>query len=509
MVAWSRGQKLAELASGLIETRGSILAQPKSHRYRLLIPALLAGLLLAAVLASTVMVSENRAAGTRMLAAQNIPVELSRLMILLQRAESSQRGYLLTGDYDHLVLYRDSVDRLTPGLWTFSQSVQHDPELQGQLALLLPVFNAKVAELGEAITLFESGRRDEAMALVRSSAGKRHMDDIRESVARIWTEAQQQSQGWIGQWRRNSGWLLAVQIAASLLVLVVGAVFILNGIRHMRMLEGARGELEAANEGLEEKVRERTADLQEANEEIQKFAYIISHDLRSPLVNIMGFTAELDELRREIRDPGTQSGDSPTRRDPAAIDVEFNEALDFIRRSTKKMDRLIAAVLDLARSGQREFRYIRIDMNRLMADIAGTFQHRLGESGAELTIEILPDITCDRLALEQIFGNILDNAIKYLDDARPGLISVRGRREGQWVTIDVEDNGRGIEAHDVGRIFDLFRRGGKQDRPGDGIGLAHLRVLIRRLGGKISCRSEPDRGSTFTVRLPRHGRAAG
>ena len=113
----------------------------------------------------------------------------------------------------------------------------------------------------------------------------------------------------------------------------------------------------------------------------------------------------------------------------------------------------------------------------------------------------MPVVHSDRLALEQIFGNLIDNAVNYLDPARPGRIVLRGRVAGGQAVVEVEDNGRGIDPRDHGRIFELFRRSGRQDRPGEGIGLAHVRALARRLGGEVECRSTPGLGSTFRVTL--------
>jgi signal transduction histidine kinase len=97
---------------------------------------------------------------------------------------------------------------------------------------------------------------------------------------------------------------------------------------------------------------------------------------------------------------------------------------------------------------------------------------------------------------------LLENAVKYLAPGRPGRIRVRGWQEGSMVFFDIEDNGRGIDPKDHGRVFDLFRRAGAQDRPGEGIGLAHVRALVRRLGGQITLNSALDKGSTFRVSLP-------
>jgi signal transduction histidine kinase len=119
----------------------------------------------------------------------------------------------------------------------------------------------------------------------------------------------------------------------------------------------------------------------------------------------------------------------------------------------------------------------------------------------------LPSIVSDRLALEQIFSNLLDNALKYRKKDVPGRVEVRGRSTASQLIYEVEDNGRGIDPKDHERVFDLFRRAGEQDRPGEGIGLAHVRALVRRLGGNMSLKSELGQGSTFVVALPRRMRA--
>lgn len=114
---------------------------------------------------------------------------------------------------------------------------------------------------------------------------------------------------------------------------------------------------------------------------------------------------------------------------------------------------------------------------------------------------VLPEVQSDRLALQQIVGNLLDNAIKYLDPSRRGKISISGRRHGMFASVEISDNGRGIAAGDQERIFELFRRSGRQDMPGDGVGLAHVRALARRLGGDVTVSSELGQGTTFEVKI--------
>jgi signal transduction histidine kinase len=111
-------------------------------------------------------------------------------------------------------------------------------------------------------------------------------------------------------------------------------------------------------------------------------------------------------------------------------------------------------------------------------------------------------VISDRFALDQVFSNLIENAVKYLRPGVPGRIVVSGRRDSERVVYTVADNGRGIDPRDHARVFDLFRRSGAQDTPGEGIGLATVRALVFRLGGIIALESNLGQGATFTLSLP-------
>jgi signal transduction histidine kinase len=184
------------------------------------------------------------------------------------------------------------------------------------------------------------------------------------------------------------------------------------------------------------------------------------------------------------------------------MSADFSEALGFIKSSIGRMDRLISAILNLTREGRREFHPEKIDTRDFVEAIVSSLAHQAAEAQAEIHIEPLPAIISDRLALEQIFSNLIDNAIKYLKSGVPGVVRIRGRTKLGYAIFEISDNGRGIDPKDHQRIFDLFRRAGTQDKPGQGIGLAHVRALVRRLGGTMSVSSELNAGSTFTITLP-------
>ena len=180
------------------------------------------------------------------------------------------------------------------------------------------------------------------------------------------------------------------------------------------------------------------------------------------------------------------------------------DALGFIRSSTKKMDGLINAILKISRDGRRELKIERVDLRALAEAGAAAVNHQVGESDGVVTIgDSLPTVISDRLSLEQVFGNLFDNAIKYQTPGRPLRISVTARNVGRVGSIiEFTDNGRGIAPEDHERVFELFRRSGTQDKPGEGIGLAHVRSLMRNLGGDIIVRSQLGEGTTFVLRLP-------
>jgi len=242
------------------------------------------------------------------------------------------------------------------------------------------------------------------------------------------------------------------------------------------------------------------------NEELKRFTYIVSHDLRAPLASLRGFAAELHRSLEALRKPVEAllpNLPEPERRAAArAFDEAVPEALSFIESSVARMDHLIGALLRLSRVGYREFHMEELDAGELLAETLRTLAHQIESRKVELKIGPLPGITSDRTAIEQVFGNLLDNALKYLDPRRPGQIEVSAQETAEGVVFQVRDNGRGIAEEDMDKVFAPFRRAGPQDVPGEGMGLAYVQALLHRLGGTIECHSQPGVGTTFRFILP-------
>ncbi|XSG81300.1 MAG: sensor histidine kinase [Methyloligella sp. ZOD6] len=439
--------------------------------------------------------------------------EISDLLLALRLAESAERGYVITEERAFLTEYAQAVSAVTKQLSELSDLVSGNPSQLERLGIIRPLIEQRLADFRAVIQLRQQDRLEAANEIVRRTENRDAMvrinavarDMLGEEAALYRERGTEASQSSVG--------MFVLMGIGSVFSLGLGVLALLALRRSNREREAAQRELIETNENLESLVADRSRDLIAANEEVQRFAYIVSHDLRSPLVNIMGFTSELESLRDQIFMQmaslrQNQEADEKEEREAEAetedeLYTDFDEALQFIKSSISKMDKLISAVLKLSREGRREFKAEFIDMTELADELTGTVAHQASEAEAEFKVEPLPDVYSDRLALEQIFSNLIDNALKYLRPGVPGVVEISGRETPLQVIYEVRDNGRGIEEKDYQRIFELFRRSGAQDTPGEGIGLAHVRALVRRLGGDMKVESVFGEGSVFIVTLPK------
>jgi signal transduction histidine kinase len=479
---------------------------------------LAAGFLVLVAISTTSVVLVNQSRKDNGWVVHTIEVEnqMNALLLEVRRAESATRGFLLTSEPRFRTEYETAAAAVVADVDKLKSLIGDNPVQIENVKRLQQPIEGRLEEFAQTIDFVN--RHDAAggiavmrEAVIRNLARQTNnvVENMRAEEDRLFAERTRTAD-------RTQQLASIVTVAGSGLVIALAAISILLVRRSSRARDDAEVRLRDNNLNLEATVDERTADLREANDEIQRFAYIVSHDLRSPLVNIMGFTSELEQLRGDIfRRIATldragaplvpaDSGEAEPllEGEDRQLSQDFAEALGFIKSSIGKMDRLISAILHLTREGRREFHPVKIDTRELIEGIVGTVAHQASEAEAQIRIEPLPDIVSDRLAIEQIFSNLIDNALKYLKPGIPGDITVRARTKLGFAIFEIADNGRGIDPKDHQRIFDLFRRAGTQDKPGQGIGLAHVRALVRRLGGTMSVASELHHGSTFTITLP-------
>ena len=254
-----------------------------------------------------------------------------------------------------------------------------------------------------------------------------------------------------------------------------------------------------------ERERERLRGALEAkNEELESLIHATGHDLRSPLVNVEGFSRHLEKYCERLqRALEGQALDAKAKADvEPLLERDIPEAIYYVRASVRKMNALINGLLQLSRVGRAALRWELLDMDALVGEIRASMEYQLEEGQAALEVASLPACRGDREQISQVFSNLLDNALKYRDTSRPGWVSLSGSREGEVVVYRVADNGVGIPAGRENMVFQLFHREHSGQSEGEGVGLTIAQKIVERHGGRIWAESEAGKGSRFFVELP-------
>lgn len=252
---------------------------------------------------------------------------------------------------------------------------------------------------------------------------------------------------------------------------------------------------------------ETVQQLSESNEELKDFSYIVSHDLRAPMINVQGFVNELilslADLRKNME---TVMELLPEHKKAALLEIlddDIPASTRFITGGITKMNQLLAGILKVSRVGRQELNITAVDTQRLVSDNIEAIKYQSDQAKAEFQVQPLPQVETDSYLLAQIFANLLSNAVKYLDPERPGRIEIWATDHSNHFRFFVRDNGLGISEQDQKKVFDMFRRGSNHAVEGEGVGLNYVKSAVKRLGGTISLKSAAGQGSVFSFTLPK------
>ena len=282
--------------------------------------------------------------------------------------------------------------------------------------------------------------------------------------------------------------------------LVSASVFELGGAPHILTLIRDISELRDA-----QKDRDLlTEQIIEKNRELEQLVYISSHDLRSPLVNVHGFSKEIEmdfetltSMLRDVDLPPDvrEKFEQITREDVPS-------SLSYIRSSIGKMDTQLKGLLRLSRLGRTEVEIRVIDMDDLVTGVVDDFSFRIKENGVRVDRTLLPGCLGDEGLVSQAVSNIIDNALKYMHMDRKGIISISGWREGSMNVYCFRDNGKGIREEYKDKVFEIFHRLEPDTVSGEGLGLTIVQKAISKCGGKVWLESQEGKGSRVYLSLP-------
>lgn len=242
------------------------------------------------------------------------------------------------------------------------------------------------------------------------------------------------------------------------------------------------------------------------NQELESILHIANHDLRTPLVNIAGFSGELSKSFQDLQKT-LEKVDDPwelKKELTEKLKEDFSDSLDLISAGATKMKLMLDGLSHLVKAGFSAAKIERLNMNILIGTLLKTIRFQIQQAQTEIAVEELPDCLGDNSQINHVFLNLLENAIKHRDPSQTGKIRVSGRMNNGYSIYCIEDNGPGIEVGNLEDIFKVFYRLNPAKNNGEGVGLAIVRQIVNRHNGKVWAESEIGRGSNFFVKLPNH-----
>ncbi len=452
------------------------------------------GLALAALAASALLTFRNIEAIARKEAlivhTHQVLDGLNLTLSIVKDAETGMRGFLLTGEERYLEPYDRASAGIEEQLSIVNALVIDSPSQAKRLQSLQAKVEARLAFLAQGIAARRGDGAAAGQEHVRQGLGKRAMDEIRVDVAEMIAVEQA-----LLERRAADAQTIYGTAYATMFVTTAVGVLLVSGVLALALRETAEQATQA--EELEQRVRQRTVELNEANDalnvsnrELEQFASVASHDLQEPLRKIEAF------------------GDRLKTRSAEQLDERGHDYLARMLQSALRMRTLINDLLTFSRVTSKTQPMQPISLKEIAEAVAGDLEGRLQQEGGQILIGELPAIQGDPLQMRQLLQNLIGNGLKF---HRPGVapvvrVAARMLQNGAnnpVCELTIADNGIGFEEIYLDRIFDVFQRlHGRSEYEGTGMGLAICRKIVERHGGEITATSKPNEGARFFVTLP-------
>lgn len=420
---------------------------------------------------------------TQLLDIQSLYSSVDQLRALATDAEAGERGYLLMLEDRYLLPLQQATREFPIQVRTCLKFADQEPALRPQIERLASLVTQRFAQAQTVLQIQRTKGLRPALEAMRSGQSEATMDEIRKNVRKLLGDLDDQRDAYLRNEHKLRNFTFGFFVAGFLITLLV-TIWLYNALlAHLYAREAAQIELQKLNAELEDRIDQRTRELQESNEELQQFAYVASHDLQEPLRTITSFSQLLEANYK------------------GKLDDDADEFIGFIVSSSRRMTDLINGLLSLIRLRKAGQPVAPVSFEKLLDDAEVSLQAAIRESGARIEHGALPSLMVDQVQFVQVFQNLISNAIKY-KRSEPPLVRVGARRDGSNWIISVSDNGCGFNQEFAERIFGLFQRLQGRAVEGTGMGLAIVRKIVERHGGRIWAESKEGVGSTFFLSLP-------
>lgn len=400
---------------------------------------------------------------------------LDNIDVSMNEAEDNNRRYLVTGEASYLEAYKKVVRQKPMFVTYLKELTEGSPEQQDRVRLLNQMMEWQLKAESRAIATLQDGGFKAVKKMALEGAAKRELEVIRQVIMEMQSYEQQALRRRVLQSAAGTtNTIILLGVGALLQLILLASVYYL--IRH-DVTERRRAAVE---------LKRRGELLEAANKELEAFSYSVSHDLRAPLRHIDGYAALLRK----------------------SVDQSLNEKaaryLQTISDSAKQMGQLIDDLLVFSRMGRQEMLHTLVSLDQLIKDVLHDLRLDLKDRQISWTIGPLPEVPGDPAMLRQVFMNLIANAVKFTSTRSKAMIEVGvHQRTSTEVVIFIRDNGVGFDMQYASKLFGVFQRLHRADEfEGTGIGLANVRRIVHRHGGRTWAEGVPDQGATFYVALP-------